>query len=271
MQILEVVLYNRNGAKRVLYLRPGEVNIITGQSHTGKSALIQIVSYCLGGSRCDVPAGRIVDTVGWFGLLLQIGSEKIFVARENPFPERSSTATAFMVRSVSESPSVAPSVANMDLGTFEDNLTRIVGISANLHVPPPGSTRHALAANIRHALFYCFQHQTEIATNQALFHRQQGQAADFLSQAVKDTLPYFLGAIQENELALEEQLAFARRELRQLEAESRQNEQIRGVGVAKAQALLQEPVAVGLLAAGPLPDTVSGLRRMMDEVTQWTP
>jgi Protein of unknown function (DUF3732) len=221
--------------------------------------------------RCDVPAGRILDAVGWFALLLQVGSEKIFVARKNPFPERSSTATAFMGRSVSESPAEAPAATNMNLETFEDNLTRILGISANLHVPPPGSTRPPLAANIRHALFYCFQHQTEIATNQALFHRQQGHAAEFLSQAVKDTLPYFLGAIQENELALEEQLALARRQLRQLEAEFRQNEQIRGIGIAKAQALLQEALGVGLLREGPLPETMTELRALMDEITRWVP
>jgi ABC-type phosphonate transport system ATPase subunit len=44
MQILEIVLYGRNGAKRVVSFRPGHVNIITGQSHTGKTALIAIVS-----------------------------------------------------------------------------------------------------------------------------------------------------------------------------------------------------------------------------------
>src|SRR5271165_5067421 len=44
MQILEIVLFGRNGGKRVLHLRPGKVNIITGQSHTGKSALIHIVA-----------------------------------------------------------------------------------------------------------------------------------------------------------------------------------------------------------------------------------
>ena len=37
--------------------------------------------------------------------------------------------------------------------------------------------------------------------------------------------------IREDELALEEQLALARRQLRQLEAEYRQDEQIRGIGI----------------------------------------
>jgi Protein of unknown function (DUF3732) len=80
-----------------------------------------------------------------------------------------------------------------------------------------------------------------------------------------------LGAIQENELALEEQLALARRQLHQLEAEFRQNEQIQGVGISKAQALLQEALVVGLSQEGPLPETMTELRALMDEITRWTP
>lgn len=271
MQIREIVLYGRNGKKRVLPLHPGEVNIITGQSHTGKSALIHIVSYCLGGGTCHVPTGRISNTVAWFGLLLEVGQELIFVARENPFPTRSSTANAVLMRAVSGSPAQAPIVADVGIEAFEDQLTRLLGISPNRSVPLPGSTRLPLAANIRHALFYCFQHQTEIAINQALFHRQQEQAADFLIQAVRDTLPYFLGAIQENELALEEQLAVARRQLRNLEAEQRQNGQIQGVGVARARALVQEAVSIGILSDQALPNTMPELRVLMEETMRWSP
>ena len=270
MQILEIVVYSRIGQKRVVKLVPGKVNIITGQSHTGKSALIHIVNYCLGGSTCQVPAGRILDAVSWFGLLLQVGNEKIFVARENPFPDHATSSTAALLRGVSASPDEPPG-PNTDLASFESDLTRILGISANLNVPQPGSARPPLSANIRHSLFYCFQHQTEIASNQSLFHRPSGQPADFFALTVKDTLPYFLGAIQEQELALEEQLTFARRKLRQLEAEQRQNEQIRGIGTAKAGALVQEAINAGLLQDRPLPPSVPELRALMEQAVRWAP
>ena len=44
-------------------------------------------------------------------------------------------------------------------------LTTHAGISENIHEPPPGQTRRPLTANIRHALFYCFQQQSEIIGN----------------------------------------------------------------------------------------------------------
>jgi hypothetical protein len=268
MQILEIVLYGRNGAKRVVSFRPGEVNIITGQSHTGKTSLIAIVSYCLGGSSFYVPEGRILEAVAWFGLLLQVGDGRVFVARKNPYPAQSSTSTAFLLRGITESPDAAPADANTSLEALEANLTQILGIAPNLHVPPITSTRLPLAANIRHALFYCFQHQTEIANNQILFHRQ---AADFLTSAIRDTLPYFLGAIREDELALEEQLSIAKRKLKLLENQQRENEQIQGEGVSRASALLQEAISIGVLADQALPESVSELRDLMVQATSWEP
>src|SRR5260370_39818991 len=148
MQILEIVLYGRNGAKRVLSLRPGEVNIITGQSHTGKTSLIAIVSYCLGGSSFHVPEGRILDTGAWFGLLLQIGNGRVFVAREDPSPRRCSTSTAVVLRGVTASPDAAPAAANTSLEAFEADLTRMLGITTDLPVPPSTSTNQPQTAHI---------------------------------------------------------------------------------------------------------------------------
>src|SRR5438309_1048365 len=103
MQILEIILYGRNGRKSVLLLRPGAVNIVAGRSHTGKTALIPIVFYCLGGTSFNVPEGRILDAVAWFGLLLDHNGTRVFVARENPYPDRVSTSTAYLELGVSNS------------------------------------------------------------------------------------------------------------------------------------------------------------------------
>ncbi len=250
-------------------LRPGAVNIITGQSHTGKTSLIPIVSYCLGGSSFHVPEGRIVESVAWFGLLLEVGGGRMFVARENPFPARASTSTAYVLRGVNESPASAPTEATTSVKALEDMLSQVIGIAPNLQVPPDESTRPPLAANIRHALFYCFQHQTEIANNQLLFHRQ---AADFLTAAIKETLPYFLGAIQEQELALEEQLSAARRKLRLIEVQRDENKQIEGEGVSKATTLLKEAVAVGLIDEQPdAPTSMSEVRAILEKAMAWAP
>lgn len=48
MQIRELVLYGYNGKVRHLPFALGKVNIITGRSKSGKSAIGDIIDYCMG-------------------------------------------------------------------------------------------------------------------------------------------------------------------------------------------------------------------------------
>ena len=85
MQINKVILYSLKGEKRILPFNLGKVNIITGESKSGKSALIEIVNYCLASSGCDIPEGIIRDTVSYFSVIVTFeDSESVFIARENP-------------------------------------------------------------------------------------------------------------------------------------------------------------------------------------------
>jgi len=69
LQIRLIALYNREGEVRQLPFKLGSVNIITGRSLTGKSAIIEIIDYCLGRSDFTVPEGTIRDSVAWYGVL----------------------------------------------------------------------------------------------------------------------------------------------------------------------------------------------------------
>ena len=84
MQIKAIVLYHRDGRKRELPFRLGALNIITGQSRTGKSAIIDIVDYCLGRSSFNVFEGVNRDVVAWYALMLRVGSADVFVAKPAP-------------------------------------------------------------------------------------------------------------------------------------------------------------------------------------------
>jgi hypothetical protein len=269
MQILEIVLYGHQGQKRVLPLNPGKANIITGSSATGKSALIQIVDYCLGRRECTVPEGTIRETVSWYGLRLQFSSGQAFIARQNPPPGSATTNRAYFEEgTIVPSPDAAPTQQNTIIEAVEDALTSKIGIAPNMNFPPAGQTRAPLAANIRHALLYCFQQQSEIASKDVLFH---GQFDGWVAQAIKDTIPYFLGAIQEDRLALEQELARARRELKRAEQILREAEAIKGDGVSKARGLYTEARQVGLLPEETFPESLEALRARLEGLIRWTP
>jgi hypothetical protein len=84
LQIRKIILYSKQGAIRELPFELGRLNIITGASKTGKSAIVDIVDYCTGRGECLVPDGKIRENVAWYAVLFQLGEGQIFVARRNP-------------------------------------------------------------------------------------------------------------------------------------------------------------------------------------------
>ncbi|MGH8614687.1 MAG: hypothetical protein ACREYF_22335, partial [Gammaproteobacteria bacterium] len=261
MQIAEIVLYNAVGKIRRLPLKLGAVNIITGASKTGKSSLIEIIEYCLGSSECTVPEGVIRNHVIWYGLVLQFPDTQVFVARRDPGPgQRSSSDMYLDIGRQLQVPPLNTLLATTNPGGVDEYLTRLLGIGPNVHEPPEGRTRLPLEATLRHALFLTFQRQDEIANRSFLFHRQGEQ---FIPQAIKDTLPYFLGAIAEDRLAKQQELRRTRAELRRLERELQEADLLRGSGLTKALTLAAEAEQMGLIQAQP-----AGSRDEMEEVLQ---
>ena len=262
MQILDIVVYSHDGQRRVLSLRPGQVNIITGASKTGKSALVDIVDYCFGAGECRVPEGPIRRSVSWFGLRFKLDSGEAFIARRCPDPAVASSEDCFVDIGdevvIPEHSSLRQTTNTKGLGAL---LTSWGGISDNLYEPPEGQTRPPLSAIIRHALALCFQPQDEIIRRQQLFH---GAADSFFAQALKDTLPYLLGAVDDDYLRKREELRRLRNQLRQCERQLRELASVRGDGVTKASTLLVEARDAGLSAtlSSTWEEAVSALREV---------
>ena len=248
MQILELVLFGKNGKKRTLPFASGKVNIITGESKTGKSAVGDIIEYCLGGTSCNIAVGVVRDTVDWYGLLLQFDVNRVFVARKNPDPGRQSTTLCYYeIGSDILSPEHADFSSNINVEGLENLLSKQIGISENIHLPEMIGSRSSLEANIRHSLFYCFQSQDEVTARNSLFHRQSEGLV--ITNAIRDTLPYFLGAVDEDVISLVSERRIKERELRVLSRQIAETESIRGTGSEKAVSLLSEAENVGLVSS----------------------
>ncbi|MFT8366697.1 MAG: DUF3732 domain-containing protein, partial [Gluconobacter cerinus] len=244
-QIANIILYSHDGRIRELPFRIGELNIITGASKTGKSALIDIVDYCTGRGDCYVAEGVIRRYVSWFAVLFQASDSQIFVARRNPGPGNKTSPDIYVQRGTTiEPPAISVLAKNFTLDALGKMLDAAVGINENQHRPPMGQTRNPLTANIRHALTFSFQDQDEIDSKKILFHRT---GDNFIAQAVKDSLPYFLGAIDEDRLLKLSLFDAAKRELRRLERQLREISNASSDELPEAWALLEEAKSVGLV------------------------
>jgi len=260
IQLLEVAIYSHDGRVRPLELRAGQVNVITGASKTGKSALIDVVDYCFGSNECRVPEGPIRRSVSWFGLRLKLPKGEAFIARRCPATNRASSEECFV--DIGESVQV-PAASELRQTTNTSGLMGLLsgwaGIKENIHDPLPGQTRAPLTATIRHALALCFQPQDEIIRRDQLFH---AAADNFVAQALRDTLPYFLGAVDDDYVRRREELRRLREQLRAGERQLAELQRLRGTGISKAEGLLAQARDAALTDASPLgwDDTVLALR-----------
>lgn len=271
MQIKELIVYGLNGEVRRLPFRLGMVNIITGKNKSGKSAIGAIIDYCLGGTSCNIADGVVRDCADWYALLLQLEKEQIFVARKNPLPSQQTTSYCYVeIGKEIQIPSTCDFTSNQNVDGLEELLSKRVGISENLNMPPDGQSRIPLSANVRHALYYCFQNQDEIASPKILFHRQQ---EDFITQSIRDTLPYFLGVVDENSLILEHERTMLKRQLALEKRRLDETLALRGGGVDRAISLISECKEVGLLSKNFVIDydDYDSIKDALGKVDEWQP
>lgn len=92
LQILKLIIWPKaEGLQpREINFKPNAINIISGESGTGKSALTSIIDYCLGGTKCTIPVGIIREYSLWYGLLLEMKDGKLLIARKDPGDKKSS-------------------------------------------------------------------------------------------------------------------------------------------------------------------------------------
>lgn len=242
--IKSLILYSNTGDTRIIDFKIHGLNVITGKSKTGKSAIIDIVDYCLGQGNFNVAEGTIRKKVTWFALHLVKGEDEVFIARDNPGPGAKTGSKVYLQRGkIERYPELDEIEKNMTESSLKVFTTRFAGIEENEHRPSSGS-RDSLEATIAHALLLCFQKQNTLASQDHLFHRMNEQ---FLPQAMKDTLPYFLGAVDEKHFLLMGELDNLQRQLRDLEGRRGQQLQAIQTNRNRVTRIVNEGQRMGLI------------------------
>lgn len=267
MQIKSLIFYNKKGDKRILPLETGKVNIITGESKTGKTAIIDVVNYCLGSEQCNVSEGIIRQTVEWFAILLQYENEEVFIARQNPNSlGQASTQYIYFTNADKVSiPELGMIQNNSDIGTLKDFFTKKLFIAEFTNTPTTG-TRDPLTVNFKHSRFYSYQPQDLIAQRNFLFYNQSD---NFVAQSIKDTLPYFLGAIREDSMKVEQEIANKKRELNRYEKDLKEYERLKNDGSQKIFELVNEAKQLNLISAERVAEDATQALDALKEALNW--
>lgn len=251
MQLLGIILYNATGDQRVVTFKPGTLNVVTGDPGSGKSALLDIVDFCLGRSTVTMAVGPITRTVAWYAVLLQLPGGRAFVGRPAPQSGAASSSRAMIeIGAEIEPPPFDRLEVNTDADTVREQLGRAIGIGENAADRGPMSFREPLEANLGHAVLLCLQRQSEIANRDLLFHRQ-GEEDGEIGRAIRDTLPYFLGAVPRDQAVQRQRLTIARRDLRRAENELARARAADEEIETNLRAMVREAIVAGVLTDEP--------------------
>ncbi|WP_440880292.1 DUF3732 domain-containing protein [Tenacibaculum sp. C7A-26P2] len=191
--IKQIAIFNDTGNKRYIPFNDG-LNIITGDSKTGKSALIEIIDYCLFSSRSSVPVGKITDFAKLFVVVYKVNEFYIVIGR--PAPNTGNMRSAYLnietdYKTIEDinydyfnEISLKP-IKNDIQTEFEE----ILGLSLkNLE----SDYENFGKLSIRDTVSFLFQHQNLIANKHSLFYRFDEIAK---RKRVIQALPVLLGIV----------------------------------------------------------------------------
>ncbi|MFT3991271.1 MAG: DUF3732 domain-containing protein [Luteolibacter sp.] len=217
-QIKEVILWPKNTQfePRRISFELGMVNVITGASRTGKSAVTPIIDYCLGAHSCSIPVKTIRQACSWFGVLVQTDQGQKLFAREAPGAQK---LTDHMF--VLEAEEVAIPQVIEDRNATADQVRRSLDELAGLTKLDFSAGENAVTSragrpSFRDMAAFTFQPQNVVANPDILFFK-----ADTYDhrQKLRTIFPYVLNAITPEQLGKEHELDQLQRELRRKERE----------------------------------------------------
>lgn len=242
MQIRAIAIY-KGDDRRVVRFEPGRLNVLPGWSAKGKSSLLEIAEYCLGRTTPTYAGG--LDVVSWFGLLADFDGTTAFFGRPAAAPEAASSTRAMFQQGLTDVPEANELSPNTDTGNLRKQLGHLLGIPEDDAAAGVSTVPRASAGQ---ALLFCFQRQGEIANANQLFHRAN---EDGMPRAIRDSLPFFLGAADSDYLTDQQRLRDLRAARREIERELSQARADASQLSVRAVTLVHEAAAVGLLPEPP--------------------
>lgn len=247
-QLRKIILWPRLGFEpRIVNFMPGVVNIISGASKTGKSAVIPIIDYCLCSDKCAIPVGVIREACAWFGIIIDTLEGQKLLARREPGDQQSTSDMVLIEGNDIDVPgSIHAKTTNTD--TVKRMLNRLAGLT-DLDFEPNPEGGYKQRPSFRDLMAFTFQPQNVVANPDVFFFK-----ADTTEhrEKLKTIFPYLLGAVNAQTLRARFELERLQRIFRRKESELKAISAATSAWQSEADAWLQHAIELGLLSPGSL-------------------
>lgn len=262
----EIFIFDSQGNKRLVPLTQG-LNIITGESQTGKSALIEIVDYCLCSSSSTIPQGRITDFAYLFGIILEFKSKFIVLARRK-FNEGGMHKMYFKLTTNKEE------LVDIQLSYFfelvERNIKDDVQIEIEKHLglatfkimTEQDDSRDQSKASLRSMTSFLFQHQNLIANKHALFYRFDNSNK---RRPTIEQFPILMGWVDDRYFLLKRELDEKVKNLRQIKISEKKQSAIQADQIENLKRMLEDYYAI-VGQTLPIIKSFNDIKRLQNEL-----
>lgn len=264
-----VVLYSHHGRRRRLDLDVCRVNIVVGPSHTGKSAIAEVIDYCLGAGECHLP-GIVRSATSWVALRWVQGEEAVVIGRRVPGADKQTSIDMFWRRG-SIAQDVLPESSSDIVGVMSKDVVlrlfeRVVGIG-DIVGETLNSERQGSRISARQLVPYMLQDDDIVTSKSTLLRGAQDQRR----QHIVDALPYFLRVVDEATALKEDELRDLRAEVQAAERKIALAEGEDRRGYDTAVSLAREAVSRGLIPSLPAASGFAVVIETLEKASQWRP
>lgn len=221
------------------------VNVITGKSSTGKSAMIEIFDYCFGSSEFTIPAGIITDYAQLYFIVLSVKETNIILARS---PNK---AKAFLKEETS-----LPDIEHLSMQYFEDSFfiafdnfklelgryfgLEIVDTDEDLTDREFRQMKKA-RPSIRNMTPFMLQHQNLIANKHAIFYRFDEKEK---REQTIEQFKIFAGFVNQEYFIIKQKLADEERTLKKLVNQQKDIDEQKEQNSEELEGMLKEFFAI---------------------------
>lgn len=221
--IHEIGVIDKQGFKHPVNFKTG-LNIVTGKSSTGKSALIEIFDYCFGSGENTIPKGVITTSASIYYVALRVSEQDMVLARDPDIP----TKAFFRRVEIFNTTEIDSDYFNVSyfrpLGEFKKHLRDffldIDDVDESLVAKAYRGNRKAPTPSIRSFSSFMLQHQNLVANKHALFYRfDEKEKRD---QTIEHT-KIFLGLVDQKFFHLSQEKERLSTEVRSLERQKETN------------------------------------------------
>lgn len=249
-QLLKLIVWpkSKEFPPRIVDFKPGKVNVITGASRTGKSAIIPIIDYCLASSDCFIPIDTIRDYASWYGVVFQTESEQLLISRKVPEGNKVSNDFYFS-RGILVS--IPPSIneANEKPEGVKNILNAISSVPYFGLSGEDEKTSYQARLGFRDLMALVFQNQDIVANQNILFYKTHAHEH---RERLRNWFPFILGAENIEILTARQRLQVVEKRLNQLRREFEKAKSVSAswmanmlghMKVAKEYGILEEDVS----------------------------